>query len=601
MLDPTGAAWSTANPTKPQAFFSLVWEQLCGGSVLDSWQFRAMNLPALLEEVIEICTVARSFQPVQRALPDVFDEAVNVSQRDPVLHGRFRAATSVLRDPKLSVLKDPKLREETPEALLFAEHTALHLLDTLRAYPRAVGDELTQLLSQADAKQKHDIAYVANALATELHIRGFSREYLLTFAERLALGNFGDTLGELIGLLDRPVRTYRCTLPVSWPASFADIHVEGATIHAALPDVGTSMAAQAFRSMARPELLYFVVEVAARDEIAAAQLASLAAARIRALASFYAPNKDFEIERRKMLVQTDTEAHLTELDLAHEQYIRDSSRPADKLKGTSPRVTELLAAALQYHALGVQADAPESRLTNFWVALESLLVDHSGSIIQKVTNLIPPSIALSRSSRILVALGVEIARFGRQMDRNDSGAAAVLRTYLGAAASGRIRVEPSVLVTMLMDDAKASQLFALVARNPLLVYRLNQTRDQLRSPSDMRSSLEKHRQGVSWQISRIYRARNSLVHRGKLPRGAEHLIQHLHTYLSMTLHYLVREIGDSPFLTVDAAFARRRALYDVYLSKFEDRTMTIANLLEESTCWHASADPVLWPPPPAIA
>jgi hypothetical protein len=297
-----------------------------------------------------------------------------------------------------------------------------------------------------------------------------------------------------------------------------------------------------------------------------------------------------------MLVQSDASTFIVELDLAHESYIRDSRRSADKLLKTSPRVMELLAAPLQYHALGVQATAPESRLTNFWVALESLLVDHEGSIIEKVTKYIPPSLALSYCNRILRANAIQLAAFIQAATRHKLPEAANLRTLLesGGPARGSVSIEPGALAELLLDDTRASSLFRLCAKNPLLIYRLNRMREQIKSTSELRASLEAHRERVAWQLGRIYRARNSLVHRGTLPPRAEHLIQHLHTYLSMTLHYLVREIGDSALLTVTAAFARRRALYDVYLSKITDKSMTFRNLTHEATCWQTFSDASIW-------
>ena len=63
----------------------------------------------------------------------------------------------------------------------------------------------------------------------------------------------------------------------------------------------------------------------------------------------------------------------------------------------------------------------------------------------------------------------------------------------------------------------------------------------------------------------------------------------------MTLHCLVRELGDSEILTVPAALARRRALYELYLSKIKDRSLTFRNLLAEETCWVAPEDARIWP------
>jgi hypothetical protein len=545
-----------------------------------------MNLPALLQEVIQIRDAARSYAPVQRALIDVFAEAVSVSRHDPVLKEQFHAAAAMLDDPKLT--------EQTPAGLAYGEQTALYLLDTLSSYPSLLHAEIERLCGDPDMREKKRLSHVANSLATELHNRGFSRAYLLSFAEPLVYQPFDTALSELLGLLKRAPARFRCVIPVNWPAFLDGLKLGDASLHAQIPDIGTAPEAVAFRESVRGNDRFFVTEVEARDQYAAAHRARLTAARVHNLAAFYTPNRNLEIPRRKMFVQCGSAAFLVELDVSHESYIRDSKRPAEKLSKTPPRVNELLAGPLQYHALGVQATAPESRLTNFWVALESLLVEHDGSIIDKVTKYIPPSLALSYCGRLLVANAIELSRFIGALARHDDERAAELRMLIGVADKGRVFVPTVDFAQLLLDDKRMAQLFALCASNPLLVFRLNNMREQIKSPSKLKQSLEEHCQRVGWQIGRIYRARNSLVHRGWLPARAEHLIQHLHTYLNMTLHYLLREIGDSSILTVAAAFSRRHALYDLYLSKIEQRTMTFTNLASESTCWQASREPPMW-------
>ena len=99
-----------------------------------------MNVPALLGEVIEVCAVARSFPPLQRAVSDVLDETITASHREPVLKDHFRTA--------MATLEDPKLRESSLVALAHAEHTALHLLDTLRNYPTLLRQEIERLVTR---------------------------------------------------------------------------------------------------------------------------------------------------------------------------------------------------------------------------------------------------------------------------------------------------------------------------------------------------------------------------------------------------------------------------------------------------------------------
>lgn len=218
MLDPASPEWAAANPTPPQAFFALLWEQLCGGSSLDSWQLKAMNLPALLQEIIEVCAVARSFAPLQRALIDILDEAVSISHRDPVLKDRFRVATAIL--------EDPKLREQSSSALALAENTALHLLDTLRTYPALVRTEIERLLADQTVRDKKRLILVASSLGTELQIRGFSRAFLHSFADRMIDAPYDAALQELLALLDRPVAKFRCIVPVGWPAFLDGVQLE---------------------------------------------------------------------------------------------------------------------------------------------------------------------------------------------------------------------------------------------------------------------------------------------------------------------------------------------------------------------------------------
>ena len=442
----------------------------------------------------------------------------------------------------------------------------------------------------------------ANALGTELRNRGFSRAFLHSFAERLIFEPFPEVLAELLNLLERPASKFRCVVPVNWPA-FADdvVQLAQGSVHKTLPDIGSSPEAREFKSTVISSAdRFFVTEIEARDQYAAAHAAALSAGQVMNLAVLYTPNKRLEVPRRPTLVQSGTAAFLVAPDLSHESYIRDSRRVADKLSRMSPRVMNLLSAPLQYHALGVQATAPESRLTNFWVALEALLVEHDGSIIEKITEYIPPSLALSYSGRLLRANAIELVRFIQAGGTNGQPEAGELRTLFTLPSRGRVSIESAALAELLFDESRAKHLFTLCAKNPLLIFRLNQTRDKIKDPKKLKAAIERHRQRVGWQLKRIYRARNSLVHRGTLPPRAELLVQHLHTYLSTTLHYLVKEIGDSKLLTVTAAFARRRALYDAYLSKVNERTLTFRNLTNESTCWLSGTDtdsPIPWKQP----
>jgi hypothetical protein len=357
VLDPASGTWSAFELTASQAFFTLLWEQLCDGKAHDAWQLRAMSLSALLQEMREICIAARTFEPLQHALGDVLDEATSVCRQDPVLREHLRSV--------VKVLEDNRLRESTPAALALAEQTSLYLLDTLKIYPNLLKQEIERALSAPSLQAKKRMKLLANALGTELRVRGFSRIYLLSFAHSLAAGPFSVELQRLLSLLDHPDETFRCFLHIKWPASSEVARSSRRAVHSELTEVEDPTVRQ-FMEKHRGQLL--VKEVQAKDRFSAAQQALLIAGRALSLEALYAPSRVTTVPRHPVLIKAGSEIKLVEHDLAHEVYIKDSNRLAERLQEASPRITELLAAALQYHALGVQATAPESRLTNFWVA-----------------------------------------------------------------------------------------------------------------------------------------------------------------------------------------------------------------------------------------
>lgn len=120
-------------------------------------------------------------------------------------------------------LEDRRLRESGPAALALVEQTALYLLDTLKIYPALLKQEIERALSLPRLVEKNKMKLMASALGTELRVRGFSRVYLHSFAARLALGPFHAELQQLLSLLERPAETFRCFLPVKWPAFLDDI------------------------------------------------------------------------------------------------------------------------------------------------------------------------------------------------------------------------------------------------------------------------------------------------------------------------------------------------------------------------------------------
>ena len=73
----------------------------------------------------------------------------------------------------------------------------------------------------------------------------------------------------------------------------------------------------------------------------------------------------------------------------------------------------------------------------------------------------------------------------------------------------------------------------------LLRSRFFYLRDVLSEPKFIIDLLDSHKQRVSWQLRRIYRARNIIVHSGKTPSYTGTLIENIHDYLDLIMSTLV--------------------------------------------------------------
>lgn len=103
--------------------------------------------------------------------------------------------------------------------------------------------------------------------------------------------------------------------------------------------------------------------------------------------------------------------------------------------------------------------------------------------------------------------------------------------------------------------------------NPLLVYRLYDFSTVLNSKKSIKEKFLQHIQNVHWQIERIYRARNDIVHAGRHDVNTlEGLLENLHEYFDLIINSIFRYSDESHGMrSVKAIFAAQRRFLDQYI------------------------------------
>jgi hypothetical protein len=254
-----------------------------------------------------------------------------------------------------------------------------------------------------------------------------------------------------------------------------------------------------------------------------------------------------------------------------------------------------LSAALQYHRLAMLATSNEARLVNLWIALEALCQGGDGSIIERVSTRIAPCVSLENIRKTIVSLALYVRFLWSETDVKD---------FLGLfPASTEDRLAPDDLLALLLrprDDPNIVRLCELCARHPLILHRLFRAKTiTLSSPKSVAANLETTRQNVEWQLKRIYRARNAIVHTGRGSPLLPQLTQHLHCYFMKTVHSVLIELDHHPGWSIRDALENRRRLFS-HVVQFFQRTdghkISVRSLLEPQECMNPQLAPFAWFP-----
>lgn len=174
--------------------------------------------------------------------------------------------------------------------------------------------------------------------------------------------------------------------------------------------------------------------------------------------------------------------------------------------------TRRLISTLRTGALARSTTNAQNQLVSLWSAVEVLFGDPPTDLprIKYYTNQLMPLVcyryARLYTSAVLDELLLHYGFFIRKLLREVDG------EYHSDQYSkfSRLLFEPRY-------ERERKRLMSELSANPLALHKTWKLWDNFRNPQNYYLALSSHMDRVSWQISRIYRARNGLVHNGRTP------------------------------------------------------------------------------------
>lgn len=214
--------------------------------------------------------------------------------------------------------------------------------------------------------------------------------------------------------------------------------------------------------------------------------------------------------------------------------------------------------ATELHSLALRNDSPENQMLNLWVAVESLVPSKTSKNKSKIKNIIDsilPFISLDYIYMLTNKLMSDLKLW------NITAFKKCIRKI-----PGENERDKTIRLLVLDKYKKEKQkLFYDLGNFYLLRNRVHYLSDCLSSVKNIEKMLDDHSERIGWQIRRIYRARNQVVHAGNTPNYIEILIKNLHDYLDIVTNGVVYLASEGEKInTVEQAFKYAEIKYDEY-------------------------------------
>lgn len=195
----------------------------------------------------------------------------------------------------------------------------------------------------------------------------------------------------------------------------------------------------------------------------------------------------------------------------------------------------------QLHSMALSSNSVENQILNLWISLESLIPSETKgedtANIEHIVNSLIPFLNIGYFDRLLNNLVKDLLRW------NASSTKEAFRQVSDKKFTHKLLK----LLVLPEYEQNLKKLEANFGEFHLLRDRVAYFKGIFSSPKNVLKALDNHQKRLEWQIRRIYRTRNIIVHSGKTPSYTSSIIQHTHDYLDSVLSILVK-LATSPKL-----------------------------------------------------
>jgi len=570
--------WSLSPQIEGLLFFAQLVDELLFDYTIDTYKIPAMNIKLLAHELYNSLIEHEANTIRYGALEPIVKELRDRLNKDPVVK---------------EILKE--YFEEFIKSLIVTQNTVSELKTSILFLINKISDKYLKQVEQLLKKEivnkpesKERITRLTRIYLVELLDLGYSSEYIYFESERFFFsGNLPEKIDN-VGLIDTYFNIFsgdkrKYNVIFRGNKSYSSIKkyakkmdIEVHTEKPFLKFFNKSENVREYLKQDENYPLYLIVKnIESVDAIKARELSDDKLSIVDSLAKYHVHRTNFA-RRGPVLSYSTDEKDFSIVKAPTPPTLKRPDRSSDKLselidetvaailseKLDEESLTRLLR-ALKQHYTGLISTTKESQLLGLWSALEVLFPPKFQGYdrIKQISDSIVPFICSKYAAKLSADLFNSI---------KNSGDVKVIK-LMEKVPEGDNNIEKCLALLAIRSNEKIKdEIRSNLTWNPNLRNRIFYLSKKLTNGGDFLKTLKAHIERVSWQIRRVYRTRNIIIHTGKTVPYLNVLLENLHSYLDRVLDVLIEEIYRSPHKTsIDQCALEIQLELDAHLRKLE--------------------------------
>lgn len=226
----------------------------------------------------------------------------------------------------------------------------------------------------------------------------------------------------------------------------------------------------------------------------------------------------------------------------------------------------LLSRIMEIHNTAMKMDSASNALLDLWSIFELLLekdsIEANRSRIEQIIMMVKPFLIKNYVHQLITYLIGDFKRCNESL----------YSQTISDIKEGNTNEEKLFIFLSNKDyETNRKLLYGKLDENPLLRYRLFTISESVKDGKSIKKLIDSHVQKITWQIIRIYRARNCIIHDGEKIPYIDDLVENLHNYIDELCKGLIDMITEPQSVaSINTALYSHYINIDIYMSKLSE-------------------------------